>query len=286
MQRENQPSIEYNLAGGLLMTIGERDLLRLGEKLKTAGYTHACALPFRGLTGPHAITRLARYPLTVVHCENIWNEQTPDYPLPIAVVAGLVGHLRRKLGDLSEPPLLQDTLFAGKPTCDRLLTEMLELPGVKLISHTIEVKANPDKFLLEINPGIKMSAQELQEWARQNSIGVVFDPRHLLPEFVSSVSTPSEPTCQSKSAWEKQFEAFRSSIEVVDINPPTPQDVPDLLQGRGLLHEVAQAAKELKTVRFLRVEIPIPPLTQIPYSPLQPRGFSLMTAVAQTLKEA
>jgi len=57
-----------------------------------------------------------------------------------------------------------------------------------------------------------------------------------------------------------------------------------LLKGKGLLAELAVAAKEVPSVRFLRVEIRMPILTQIPMSPKQQEGFEFLREIGQVLK--
>lgn len=96
------------------------------------------------------------------------------------------------------------------------------------------------------------------------------------------ISLPGLPTKQPRGEWERQFRTFQKKIEVVDINPPSKGDVADLLAGKGMLKELAQAAKENK-IRFLRVEVPIPTLQQLPGSPLQNKGFEFLREVGEAL---
>jgi len=52
-----------------------------------------------------------------------------------------------------------------------------------------------------------------------------------------------------------------------------------------LLKELAQAAKETQGIKFLRVEIPIPPKLQIPGLPGHQKGFDFLQAIGQKLME-
>lgn len=99
------------------------------------------------------------------------------------------------------------------------------------------------------------------------------------------ISLAGEPTKPYQGEWEKQFNEFVSQIEVVDINPPKPDDLTDLETGKGLLKELAQAAKEAGNVEFLRVEIPIPSKWQIPGLPSHQKGFEFLQAIGQRLME-
>jgi len=200
-----------------------------------------------------------------------------------AVFAGLLGYYKRFQGDKSQPPIVQDSLLPGKLTCKRLFEELFKtFPEVKFISHKIEVNLPSDRFLVELNPGIKLSLSEILARTQERGVGLVFDPRHLLlTENV--VSLPGQPTRASQGEWERQFQTFSERIEVVDINPPAKGDIPELLQGRGVLKELALAAQQAK-VKFLRVEIPIPPVCQLPGSPLRNKGFEFLREIGQALK--
>lgn len=148
--------LEYNLAGGLLLTVREKDFNRLQDGLVKAGYRYGCLLPFRSLVKGGA-EQLKESPLQIVHIEEAWNPTTEDN-LAKAVWAGLVGYWRRYKGDKTEPPILQDAFFPGKATCHRLFTEIIKaFPEVKFISHELDVNFPSDRLLVEINPGINLS---------------------------------------------------------------------------------------------------------------------------------
>jgi len=280
-----RPHLEYNLAGGLLLTLTEEKIWRLCQGVKEAGYTHACILPFRGLTPEKAGKSLRNQPLTIIHFEDAWNPTSFD-SFPIAILAGLLGYARRFAGDKTQPPILQDAAFPSKITCQRLVEELMkEFPEAKFISHEAKFKFPPSRCLLEINPGLNMTADQLRDWAEQNRIGLVFDPRHFLSS-TQAISLPKQPTRKPKGEWEKQFQTFAPHIEVVDINPPKKDDVTQLLAGRGILKELVQAAKETEGIQFLRVEIPMPISTQLPLSPRQQAGFNFLKEIGEALKSA
>ena len=281
---KKEPELEYNLAGGLLLTIREADLFSLDKKLFESGYKYGCVLPFRGLRKTDSIERFKTLPLKIVHLEEAWNPTDHD-SLPLAVLAGLYGYWQRRQKIQQNAPILQDALFPSKQTCHRLFSELYQaFPGIKFISHEFRVDYPADRLLVEINQGIELSAKEILDKSQEQGIGLVFDPRHLLPRE-KMVSFPSEPTKPDLGEWEKQFNEFASRVEVVDINPPQPQDLIDLREGKGLLRELAQAAKEAGNVKFLRVEIPIPPKLQIPGLPSHQKGFEFLQAIGQRLME-
>jgi len=276
--------LEYNLAGGLLLTIRERDLELLTNELVSSGYRYGCVLPFRGLTKEGAIGNLQNSTLSIVHIEKAWNPTSHDF-FPKAVLAGMYGYYKRFCGDKSGAPILQDAAFPSKNTCGRLFKELYRaFPGIKFISHSFDVNFPSDRMLVEINSGVELNLSEILDTSRQRGLGLVFDPSHLLaPGKVISVT--GEPTRSYQGEWERQFNAFREQIEVVDINPPTSGAVSDLLRGTGLLKELAQAAKETQGIKFLRVEIPIPPKLQIPGLPGHQKGFDFLQAIGQKLME-
>lgn len=99
------PKLEYNLAGGLLLTIREKDLLDLTQELVSSGYSYGCILPFRGLTNKLTIQNFKNSELSVVHFEEAWNPTNHNF-FPRAVLAGLMGYYRRFRGDINQPPIL------------------------------------------------------------------------------------------------------------------------------------------------------------------------------------
>ncbi|MBN1263204.1 MAG: hypothetical protein JW991_02510 [Candidatus Pacebacteria bacterium] len=180
----------------------------------------------------------------MVHFEEAWNPTSQDN-LGRAVLAGLIGYWRRFHGDKTEPPILQDSFFPSKATCQGLFREIAEaFPEAKYISHKIQTKFPADRLLVEINPGINLSDKEILDMTEERGIGLVFDPSHLLASE-RMVSRPGLPTRQPKGEWERQFQVFSSRLEVVDINPGDQKgDVGDLLAGRGMLKELASAAAD------------------------------------------
>ena len=280
-EKIKSPGLEYNLAGALLLTIGQKDFPELLQGLKEAGYSSACLLPFRALTAESGKESLRHSPLSIVHIEKAWNPTTQD-SLTKAILAGLFGYYRRFIAPSEENPILQDSLFPSKITCDKLFKSLItEFPDSKFISHQIDVDFPHDRLLVEINAGIKLSSSELLARAQQKGIGLVFDPSHLLPSS-KTLSAPGEPT-KSNSDWEKQWRLYSSQVKVVDINPIDKQhDVRHLLENRGLLKEVAHAAREAK-IDFLRVEIPIPPFQQIPGLRSHTAGFNFLKEVGDAL---
>lgn len=279
------PKLEYNLAGGLLLTIREGDFQDLYKGLISAGYTHACILPFRTLTKKERIEELKISPLRVIHMEEAWNPTNEDN-LAKAVLAGFLGYYKRFRGVVPGPPIVQDSFFPSKSTCERLFRELFKaFSEAKFISHEIETNFPSDRLLVEIHDGLQISSAEILDLTEEKGIGLVFDPRHLLaPEKM--ISTPHKPTRVQRGEWERQYLSFASQIEVVDINPPDKNDIQDLLKGRGILSELTAAAKTLGSVKFLRVEIPMPIATQIPMSPIQQRGFDYLKQIGEALKSA
>lgn len=281
MTNPEQPALEYNLAGGLLLTITERDFRRLQEQLVQAGFGYACVLPFRAIAKEGGIEALRQSPLEVVHFEEAWNPTNQDN-LGLAVAAGVLGKLKRMAEAKGEPPIPQDALFPSKKTCDRLFRELMAaFPEAKFISHEVRTQYDSGRWLLEINPGLKMQPATILEEAKERGVGLVFDPSHLLPS--ASISLPGEATRPQKSNWERQFNKFRSGLEVVDINGR----VEELFRQGGSLRELAQAAKETPNIKYLRVEIPIPPTQQVPLvRQSQDKGFQFLREVGQALREA
>lgn len=293
MNKEGQPNLEYNLVGGLFLTVREQDFRNLIEGVISAGYNHACVLPFRALTKRNAIENLKNSSLSIIHLEEAWNPTPYDF-LPKAVLAGLWGFFQRQRNKQIRPPTIADALFPGKATCETLLKTLMETcPQAKLVSHQVNLTIPKERLLLEISEGLNLSASEILEISQRDEIGLVFDPSHLLSSE-RMISLVGQPTRKPQGEWEKQLLAFAQRVEVVDINLPRRGDIHlpeenainNLLQGKGILAELAAAAKELPGVRFLRVEIPVPLSAQIPFSPKQKEGFQLLKAIGEVLKSA
>ena len=194
-QEIDRPSLEYNLAGGLLLTLTPTDLERLCSGIKMAGYEHACVLPFRGLTETLDPLR----PLTVIHVEKAWNP-TPHDSLPVATIAGLAGYAKRFLGDQNQPPILQDALFPGRKTCEQLFQALVTtFPGTKFISHEIDFQTPRNRLLIEINEGIKLTSQELIEISHLDDFRLVFDPPIYFPLIKSLVFRGNPPASQKEN---------------------------------------------------------------------------------------
>jgi hypothetical protein len=281
VEKPKNPSLEYNLAGGLLLTINEQDFLELQIGLKESGYSSACVLPFRALMKESGIQTLKQSPLSIVHLEEAWNPTNED-KLAKAVIVGLLGYYNRFRGVPGPNPILQDSFFPSTATCDKLFKDLtMAFPQVKFISHQIDVNFPNDRLLVEINAGIKLEPSELLARSEQKGIGLVFDPSHLLPTD-KTVSLPNQPT-KGKSEWEKQFNYFSSRIEVVDINPPDKKnDVKESISGKGLLKEMAEAAKGIG-VEVLRVEIPIPAFQQLPSIRPHSKGFEFLKEIGNAI---
>lgn len=283
---EQQPALEYNAAGGLLKTYFKEDFRHLGEQLIKAGFGKVCVLPFRAIAREGGIEALRQSPLEIVHIEEAWNPT--DEENIIAGVAAAFFHKKRLMNVLTgkeeaSPTQIWDGLFPAKRTCDRLFEELMAaFPKAKFIAHDITTRYESNRWLLEINPGIDMEPAAILEEARGKGVGLVFDPSHLLPSE-STVSLPKQGTKAPRGEWERQFRFFQHGLEVVDINGK----IEELLGQGGALRELAQAAKETPNIRYLRVEIKIPPTQQIPVvSRFHNGGFSFLNDVGQALRES
>ena len=277
----HNPEIEYNLAGGLLLTVGTGDFDRLLDGVDEAGYDGVCVLPFRALMKEGGFERLENSGLQVNHVEETWNPTTFDN-LWLAIGSGLGGHIRRGLRDRSEPPILQDALFPSKETGAVLFDRLLDtFKDLKFISHRVLDDFNNARWLLEINPGLGKSADEILRIGEERGVNLVFDPTHLLPNDVS-VSFPGESTHEVSGAWESQFMFFRDRLEVVDVHG----SVSELTYHKGGLRELVAAAKEAPAVKYLRVEMPIPLRYQVPGIPLaQLGGLKYLEDLHQAISE-
>jgi len=282
---EKKPQLELNLASGLPLTVREKDLFALIEKAEKSGFSRFCFLPFRGITSEDALRKIQKEGVLIVHVEDAWNPTQYDNFL-LAIIAGILGYAKRFLGDRSEPPILQDALFPGKATSQRLVKELMgAFPEAKFISHSPSFKFDTRRSLLEIHPGLKMEKEEILDFAEKQGIGLVFDPSHLLSKSFS-VSYPNEPT-KKISPWEEEFSFFAPSgrLEVVDIHPQQKSDLVDLQRNRGLLFELTQAAKRVRSIKYLRVETPLPREDLIAGVRGKER-FPILSQIARSLENA
>jgi len=284
------PELELNLAGGLLATITQKDLKAFIKRAQEAGFPNFCALPFRGLE-KGGIRELAERGVSIVHVEDAWNPLSgkPYDRLIPALVAGTYGTFSRKiLGKKSEIPLIEDSLFPSEETCSRIFGELMEaFPRAKFISHEASLGKTPkSRFLLEIHPGLKMEKGEIADWAQEAGVGLVFDPSHLLQRVVT-VSAPNQPT-RLRNDWEGEFNFFANTgkIEVVDIQPSSKNSGSHRqIERRGRLQELAAAAKEVASIKYLRVETRLPIKDQLPVIS-RGKDFPALRQIAQVLQEA
>jgi len=162
-EKSISPALEYNLAGGLLLTISIKDFQELQRGLRGSEYSSACVLPFRALRNEEGIRSLQDSGLSIVHLEEAWNPTTKENLIE-AIFSGLVGYYRRFRGLPGNNPVLQDSLFPSRATCAKLFKELLEqFPGAKFISHQLDIDFPSERLLVEINPGVKRC------WARIRS---------------------------------------------------------------------------------------------------------------------
>lgn len=278
-----------------MYAIFEKDFRWMYQELQEHGYHYACVLPIRTLRSKERIEELRKSNLAIVHIEGPRNPAKGSYNdfLPAAVVTGALGKLRRMLGDNSEPPILEDTLpFPSRATCDSLLRKLFEaFPGAKFVTYDVNVNfgLKPERLLLGIHPGLHMTASEILNWANgptmRNGIGLVFDPHYLLPSD-RVISMQGRPTRPGTGEWERQFRIFAGKTEVVDIHPRNRQDIQDLRKRRGMLTELAQAAREYPRIRYLRVELPIYPrwMTGVPRTGIYGQNIDLLKEIAEVLR--
>lgn len=279
---ESESKLEYSLAGGLALTVRPEDFEGLCAQLVKEGYGSACLFPFRALIKKGGVEALKESGLSIVHLEQAWNPTSKD-SLPLAVLAGLLGHWKKLRGDGGQPPILQDALFPGKATGERLFRELMDVfPKAKVISYDVEAAWKDERLLLGVDPGKTQDLQRFIEETEARGVSVFFDPHNVI---AGTISLPGKPT-KKKRDWEPQFQALAKTgrLEVVDIHPVGENDVRDLKEGRGMLRELAQAACEIGTVEFLRIEIPFPLRLQIPGTSPLGRG-DFLWEIAQALKD-
>lgn len=279
------PSIEYNAAGALLLTLRNEDMWSLLSGLHQAGFDSICMLPFRALAEPQNVKYLRESPVKVNHLEDAWNPTHEDN-----ILAGMFASAlhKKRVKDVfqrkpeKQPTKYWDGLFPSEATCQNIFEQMRKtVPTAKFISHRTNTDLDPSAWLLEVHPGLNMNAQEILVWSEQNGVNLVFDPSHLLPSTINK-SFPGRPI-RSAQEWEKQFNTLSQSgrVEVVDIQG----DIGGLLNGKGELAELTAAAKKATGVQTLRVEVPIPATKQIPGIEFaQKRGFRFLAEIAIALR--
>jgi len=285
----SRPELELNLAGGLLATITQKDLKAFIERAQEAGFPNFCALPFRGLK-KGGIGELVERGVSIVHIEDAWNPLSGklyDRLIP-ALVAGTYGTFSRKiLRKRSEIPLIEDSFFPSEETCSQVFGELMEaFPKAKFISHKASLGRVPkSRFLLEIHPGLEMKKEEIVDWAQEMGVSLVFDPSHLLQK-AATISTPNQPT-RLKNDWEGEFNFFANTgqIEVIDIQPSSKAGGSYRQIEKGArLQELAAAAKETASIKYLRVETRLPIKDQLPVISRR-KDFPVLRQIAQTLRK-
>ena len=290
---EKSPKLVYNLIGGLPLIFSMEGWRDLCEGVKGAGFECVSALSVRPLAteeGKDALLKEAN--LTVTHIEEAYKPTRDN--LGEAIFTGLVGCVRRG-SDGRRNSLLSagiNSVFPGKKTCNDIFDWLWGLPSEpKFISHEMGVDFPKERLLVELNPGLNLSADEIIDWSVENGTSLVFDRNHLLDVSRAAISFPGEPTRVYKGEWEKQFLKFAPYLQGVDINAGSrPTVFPrkeslELIQRQGSLYELAQAAKDFENIQFLRVEIPMPLFRQIPRLSHK-KGFAFLAAIGAALRGA
>ena len=258
-----QPKIIYNVANAPLLSLQGRQFTALGRMLDNAGYDGISALPFRRET---LVEDYAYYFPPVILVEDAWNPGGYDN-LGLAIAQGIAGHFRRLLGDESEPPLLQDTLFfPSKETSKMLANQLMDAnPDAHFGSTVFNSGFAPERTYVHIQHDYKphtMSTEELLDTSQKTESMLLFDPTHLLSE--QSISLPQRPTRKNASAWEQQLNFFAERIAGVDIHAASRAELEEFLKESGKLYELAQAGFAIcHSLDFMRVESLVPLEQQI-----------------------
>jgi len=256
---KHRPKLEYNLAGGLILTTTEEGLTILANAARGVGFPVFSGMPFRGHRKNHEN-------LPIVHLEAAWNPTNQDNFL-MAALAGMAGHIKRAVGAKNQSPILQDALFPGRERSNFLLHHLLKTHNAKLISHKILphrlIETPKESWLLQINSAVEKNPEELIAWTKETGVKLVFDPSHLGHWFgsktISAPNNPIQPYDETIPIFYKLAE--EGIIEVVDLNSQkrslfNSEQNKQLLE-TGVLKELIEASTEYESIEYLRLELPI-----------------------------
>lgn len=250
--KANFPRYGLNLAADLPRTVwlpGFRELL---DKAHEIGFDSVCVSPgFRVFAedirrGEKAVGALEDSGLEVVYFQKPWNP-TRIGPLLAGVLMGGINQLvTRRINKDSQAPIVQDYLFNPERIWREWLNRLMgRFPLAKLVSYRFEAITDPRRLVIETTQGLNIVEKRTLTGIQESGMKVAFDARHL-------------PGDARPADWEKVFNPLEEEgvIEIVDINPPSFEDLKGLHRGQGLLHDIVQAARKIAGVYF-RVEVPM-----------------------------
>jgi hypothetical protein len=277
------PQIIYNTAGGALQTTNAIDFTRYGNLLSDIGLEGVSALPFRT---ENIVELYQEYFPPVVLIEDAWNPGHFDN-LGLAITEGIWGHLKRALGDETEPSILQDTmLFPAKATSTLLTNELMEAyPNAHFGATDFDSGFPVERTYVHLQreyQSHQMDANEILEKSHKSGSLLLYDPTHLLsPDRISLRGSPTKPLA---TEWERQLVKFSSRIAGIDIHASTPTEMDELLHRSGKLYELTHAGFELcQKLEFMRLEAQVPLKSQLPFAPMTDRAKLYLTSLTDML---
>lgn len=281
-----RPTVAFNLAGGLLKGLTDRDLGQFGRDLGTTGIEAISALPLRA---PEFVKILREMFPPLILVEDAWNPGEHDN-LVIAAFEGCIGHLRRLAGDTSEPPLLQDTIpFPSRTRSEQIVDAMMsQYKDAHFGSLFIESDEGryPGRTYAHAQRLFRphhLSREEVLTLAQERQIQLLWDPTHPVAT-PSTVIYPGGSRGIDKEQLLGELDYFGESLAGVDINSLDRGDLEDLMRGQGLLVDVARQAKA-HGVEFVRLELLMPIRSQFPFMPSDKRYLTEITDSVEVLKD-
>lgn len=260
---ERAPKILYNVAyGGKTALVPPHvDFSSLGRYLKAAGVDGISALPFRTR---NIAAEYARHFSDIAVVEDAWNPGKRDN-LVLAAGEGFVGAIRRRRGDMTEPPILQDTLlFPSATTSCAIVDELMREENRYFIAAHFESARYPRSHVhaqSDFRPHV-MTVEEVSHLAHERGVQLWYDPKRLVDP--RAAGNPGRNTPEHRAAALGEINRLGPQLAGVDIGSRVREDIEDLLEGRGFLSEVVQAAQSF-AVAHQRIEIVIPARALLPF---------------------
>jgi hypothetical protein len=229
-------------------------------------YDHLASLPLRYLYDRSTGGVTANFPLPIAFWGYRWN-RTARAASEWAYAARLVGDQVRRLvsSDADRLKLAEYVAMPSSEKTDRMDRQMQGVSGLCFVVEDPELalahKRRGHPALLEVYPGLHMSASELEEFAEANGIGLAYDTWHIRHDLEPHQRAEARDRAGSAARnklgdWEEEIERLLPLAGLVHFQPSRRKEQKNELEAT-LAGERTELAAMTEAIRELGYPGPI-----------------------------